>query len=374
MSSESDGKMPLRLALIGAGTFASTAHFSVLSELQSRNLVQVRVVWSRRASSASALATRYGSHVSAEHAEFVETPTDHEEHVHIDDHCALASAKATLRKYRTEIDAVIIAVPIPQNSAFTKLAIREGLHTLCEKPLAHDIQTATSLLTDPEIAVSPALHAVGENFRFEPAFLRAKQLAKSCGQVIALRLVAQMPMPLGSRYAQGWRLKLPHAGILVDGFVHQIAALRTLAESDVSVVDARCTSHAAHFEGTDTVSATLIFDNDLRASIFATYASAVFRWELAIVGTLADVVLTRLPGKPGYQISLQSTEGAQSDEFLPFAGIDEEFASFVESCSSCILHPYLHARAAFNDLATVQSMFQSSEENRSAQVPPVPQT
>lgn len=372
MSSKASGNTPLRLALIGAGMFASTGHFSVLSELQSKNVVQVRVVWSRRASSASELAARYGSHVSVQHAESTGIDHDCKKHPDIDDHSALASAKETLRKYRTEIDAVVIAVPIPQNAAYTKLALGEGLHTLCEKPLAHDIQTAISLLTDPEISASPALHAVGENFRFEPAFLRAKQLAKSCGQVIALRLIAQMPMPSGSRYARGWRLQLPHAGILVDGFVHQIAALRTLAGSDVKFVDARCASHAAHFAGTDTVSATLIFDNDIRASVFATYASAVFRWELAFVGTLADIILKRLPGKPGYQISLQNMEGVQSDEFLPFAGIDEEFVAFVESCSSRVLHPHLHAHAAFNDLATVHSMFQSSEENHPVQVPPVP--
>lgn len=365
-------RTPLRLALIGAGTFASTAHFSVLSNLQSKNLVQVRLVWSRHAASASSLAARYGSHVSAQHVETLRASPEFNERPDIDDHTALASAKATLRKYRSEIDAVVVAVPIPQNAAYTKLALGEGLHTLCEKPVAHDLQTAIYLLTDPVVKVSPALHAVGENFRFEPAFLRAKQLAKSCGNVIALRLLAQMPMPTGSRYAQGWRLELPDAGILVDGFVHQIAALRMLAESDVNNVDARCTSHASHFSGADTVSATLIFENNLRASVFATYASAVFRWELAIVGTHADVILNRLSGKPGYQISLQNMEGIQSDEFIPFAGIEEEFAAFVESCSSGILHPHLHARAAFNDLATVHAMFRSSEENLPMKVSPVP--
>lgn len=368
---------PLRLALIGAGTFARTAHFSALSELQKKNLVNVRLVWSRSAKSAIELARRYGPHVVAECAEH--SPVDQSSDVEGNrivtkpdlemSSDASLSAQTILEKYRSEIDAAIIAVPIPQNAAFTKIALRQGLHVFCEKPIAHDISTAMSLLADPPFPPSSAIHAVGENFRFECAFKHASKLASQCGRIIALHLNAQTPMPQGSRYAYGWRLNLQNMGILVDGFVHHVAGLRVLAASDVSQVYAHCSSNADHFSGADTASAILTFENGLRASVFVTYACSNFSWKLSVVGTNGDVTIARCPGKPGYRVIHHGPDDMQSDEHIPFTGIENEFAAFVESCCSKTVHPDLDARVAVNDLATVQCMFQSSEENRPINVP-----
>lgn len=371
---------PVRLALIGAGTFASSAHYGVLSSLQQANRVHIHLVWSRRAVSASALAKKYGSHVVIDHAETSAKTDDTNNFKDLSSRelfsadlvsHELSCAISSLRQHLSHLDAVILCVPIPQNAAFTRAVLSLGLHVFCEKPLAHDISSARTLLRLILPQPTP-FHAIGENFRFETVFHRAHSLMNTDidNQLLALTLTAKTPMPSGSRYAFGWRLnQLPDAGILTDGFVHAVAALRILAGADVSTVSAKCSSHASHFEkGCDTSAATFVFDNGIAASVFVSFATAVFEWRLVVVGSKGDIVIERVQGKPGYKMSVKNAEGIQSEEFVPFCGIDKEFEAFVESCRMGKLDERLSAKEAFNDMATVHCMFQSSEEGRMVNV------
>ena len=66
---------------------------------------------------------------------------------------------------REDIDAVIIALPIPIQPYAIKKAIEAGKHVLSEKPIAGDLDTAQKMLNwyDED---SHEIWAVGENFRF----------------------------------------------------------------------------------------------------------------------------------------------------------------------------------------------------------------
>lgn len=361
---------PLRLALLGAGTFAKSAHFPIWSSLQSTGRVRVRLVWSRRAAPAGTLAARYGSDVVAAHAEDDESAAKQRGAKVEDggeDSRVIASAREALQRYRDELDAVVLCVPIPDNASFTRVALSLGLHVLCEKPLAHTLSEAEALLRD---APPTAIHAIAENFRYESVYHVARaQIPSICGSIVALRLTAQMPMPSGSRYAFGWRLKLPDAGILTDGFVHNIAALRLLADADVKTVSAYCASNSSHFVGCDTATAHFTFENDIPASVFVTFAGAVFFWELAVVGIDGDIVIQRIAGKSGYRLLTKKKDKILSDEVMPFCGIEREFDAFVKSCQTGKLAIGLSAKTAFNDMATIHSMFKSSKERCPVTVP-----
>lgn len=356
---------PVRLALLGAGTFARSAHLPVLLSLQSAQRVRVRLVWSRRAESAVTLASQYGPDVVA--AYMVTDDSVAKPISDVETNNALASAVAALKQHQNHLDAVVLCVPIPDNAAFSRAVFSLGLHVLCEKPIAHSVDAGLALLAD----APPSIHyAVAENYRYEPVYRAARQLIPSvCSSVVGLRLTAQLPMPRGSRYAFGWRLSLPNAGILTDSFVHNIAALRILAGSDVATVSARCVTNGSHFAGCDTATAHFTFENDLPASVFVTYAGAVFHWELVVVGTQGDIAIMRIPGKPGYRLLTKNNKDICSEEHFPFSGIEEEFYGFITSCQKNKLDPDLSARTAFNDMATVHSMFQSSITGQPIAVP-----
>lgn len=365
---------PLRLALCGAGTFATSTHFPILSSLQDAGRVKVNLVWSRHSTSASALAAKYGTDVAIAHAESTVIGDGSPDTVE------LLSAISALEQHRRDLDAVILCVPIPQNASFAQAALSLGLHVLCEKPLAHDIPAANSLLqfyykiNNSKTPVSDmTLFGVAENFRFEEAYIRARDMIPStCGRLLGLTLHAQTPMLAGSRYAFGWRLKLPGPGILADGFVHTVAGLRMLAKSDVATVSASCVTNASHFHGADTSSAVMTFLNGTTASIFVSFAAGVFHWELTAVGEIGDVILRRVPGKPGYALVTRNKQGETSEDFVKFSGIDREFDAFVTSCQKGSIDEKLCASAAFNDIATVHCMHESSSEHRIVNVPEPP--
>lgn len=174
-------------------------------------------------------------------------------------------------------------------------------------------------------------------------------------------------MPPGSRYAKGWRLTLPDAGVLLDGIVHHIAGMRVLLEANVKTVMARCSRKGDTFAGCDTVSGTLTFSNNISASILVTYVSSTFLWELQVIGTDGDIIIRRRSDHPGYILSLLTpTNSAVSNKEMeiPFNGLDAEFEAFVDSCNTAMVHPDLDAHMAFNDLATVEALFESSQKGR----------
>lgn len=148
-----------------------------------------------------------------------------------------------------------------------------------------------------------AIYAIGENFRFERVFERVRSMPHSQegNEAVNLTLSVQAPMPDGSRYVFGWRLNQPaDAGILTDGFVHAVAGLRVVANSDASSVFATCSWHAAHFEkGCNTATDTFKFANGVPVSVFVSYACAAIECRLVTIGSKRDIIVERIKGKPG---------------------------------------------------------------------------
>lgn len=309
-------------------------------------------MWSRSQLSAENLASQYGPDVIIAHAASSNDPD-----------VLLNSARDALRENRSEIDAVIIALPIPQLCPYTQMVVKEGIHVLAEKPLATDVESAKQLLS--EAAMSKAMHAVAENYRFERVFRKAHDmLEESCGELIAVQLTAQTPIPPGSRYGRGWRLDLSGTGILGDGMVHHIAGMRVVIGADINRVCAVCTQKTKAFSGPDTVNGVVQFSNGLSGSVFATYAGNTFSWELRVVGTTGDIIVQRTFPQPGYKLSaVRKVEGENEvfEEQISFSGVEAEFDAFVQSCRDGNLHPSLGGQEAFNEVATVCAFLASSE-------------
>ncbi|CAN8071459.1 unnamed protein product [Agarophyton chilense] len=346
---------PIRLALLGAGIFASSAHKNCIQTLQENSEVQVNLVWSRSLVSAQKLAIQYGSQVIIAHASSSDDPE-----------AVLNSALDALRKNRAVIDAVVLAVPIPQLAPFSQMILAEGIHVLAEKPLAADLDSAKQLLQESE--KSKAIHAIAENFRFEPVFKKAHERLKNvCGNVISVQLTAQTPMPPGSRYGRGWRMDLSGTGILLDGMVHHIAGMRVVLGADVARVCATCSKKTQEFSGPDTVNGAVEFSNGIPGTVFVTYAGNTFLWAFRVIGTAGDLLIERSFPRPGYKLSfVRRIEGRNDviEEELSFFGIESEFEAFIRSCRSGKINIDLDSAAAYNDLATVSALVSSSDSKK----------
>lgn len=86
---------------------------------------------------------------------------------------------------RTDISAVIIALPILVQPSVIRKAIAAGKHVLSEKPIAKDTSTAQDLLAFYQPYVRNVTWAVGENFRVWPSITKAFEiLAASKAQLV----------------------------------------------------------------------------------------------------------------------------------------------------------------------------------------------
>lgn len=73
---------------------------------------------------------------------------------------------------RSDIHAVIIALPIPAQPAYIKQALAAGKHVLAEKPIAKDVATARELIQwyGSNIDRSKVFFGIAEQFRYFNAF------------------------------------------------------------------------------------------------------------------------------------------------------------------------------------------------------------
>jgi hypothetical protein len=102
-------------------------------------------------------------------------------------------------------------------------------------------------------------------------------------------------------------------------------------------------------------------ESGVPATMTLTFASVSFKWELTLLGTTGKAVLNRFSqdGKYGYNLTVEGKE----PKFMQFSGVDCEMAAFVQACNSGIEDGRISAAAAFNDVAVIQAMVDSSSAN-----------
>lgn len=77
----------------------------------------------------------------------------------------------------TTIDAVLITLPITVQPGIVLAALQAGKHVLSEKPVAADVTSGYSLITEYQEKYAPkGLHwRIAENYECEPAFIKAAE-------------------------------------------------------------------------------------------------------------------------------------------------------------------------------------------------------
>ena len=123
-----------------------------------------------------------------------------------------------------KIDVATIATVTQSHFAVTKTLLENGIHCNVEKPMTVTVGEAQELV---KLAASKGLClCVGHSERFNPAFMKAKELVKN-PQVIELVRHA----PYKSRGAD--------VSVIHDLMVHDLDLLRSLVPKDLALIEAR---------------------------------------------------------------------------------------------------------------------------------------
>jgi predicted dehydrogenase len=213
-SSPSAGR--IRVAVIGAGSFAKGTHLPNLKALADR--FEVRAIVSRTGTSALAAARQYGAAVAA---------TDYRE--------VLADP---------DIDAVLICTRHDLHAVQAAEALRAGKHVFLEKPMAIDREQlallAGTLRELTEAGGCPAF-LMGFNRRFSPHAVRMREAL--AGRVHPL--MARYRMNAGPLPADHWTRGPEGGGRAVGEACHILDLFGFLAGAPASAVSATAIRSAA---------------------------------------------------------------------------------------------------------------------------------
>lgn len=316
---------PIRIALVGAGIYARNAHLPAL--LDQPDLFEVAAVYSRTDQAARTLAAQAGASV----------PVYTDLQRLLDD---------------PGIEAVDILLPIPVQADFVAAALRAGKHVISEKPIAPDSATARSLI-DLHRGTPGQVWMVGENWRYEEAFERAAALVREgvIGRPLSCYWAQFSSLKPGNPYyATTWRRSGFAGGLVLDGVVHLVAALRMVL-GDIAQVTAAAALFAADLPPVDSVAAALRFESGAIGSLVVSYAAAS-PWgaPLTIVGEQGSLRVQR------GRVEVTAVDGSVDViECGKLHGVQRELAAFAQT----IRHGTPHRNTpeeALRDLDVIERM------------------
>lgn len=209
----------------------------------------------------------------------------------------------------SSIQAVIIALPIPNQPPYIKQALEAGKHVLAEKPIAKDVATAKELLEwyHKNIDTSKVTFGIAENFRYMERFRYGAEQVKTLGRVFGFRhRMHALVQPGGKYYETSWR-KTPEyqGGFLLDGGVHFIAGMRLMLgqEAKMKSLAAYTAQLQKHLPPIDTANATVMLANGssgtFSVSFGTTFSGA--EWIVACENGTVEVESKKVIVKKGGQ-------------------------------------------------------------------------
>lgn len=146
---------------------------------------------------------------------------------------ALVSTDLASAIARSSPDVVFDCTVPEAHAAIDRLALEAGCHVLCEKPLAHSIPAARSVVETAER--TGRMHAVMQNRRFNPG-IRAYRSLIGSGEIGELTTLTA-DFFLGAHF-DGFRREMEHV-LLLDMAIHTFDAARLL--TGARPVSASCT-------------------------------------------------------------------------------------------------------------------------------------
>ena len=220
----------IRIAVVGAGSFARSAHLPNLRALSEH--FSLRAVVNRTGHTAKAVGQQFG-------ADYVSTDTKE----------VFADSK---------VDAVLIATRHHLHGSLVLAALRAGKHVLVEKPLTLSMSELQALedFYKAEVGTTKPLLLTGYNRRFSPHALRLKTIVANR----AAPFIFNYRMNAGYIHSEHWVHGTEGGGRNLGEACHIYDVFTFLADAEVVAVSAHAIkSTTAHYGRNDNFVATVSF-------------------------------------------------------------------------------------------------------------------
>ncbi|KAI1611110.1 glucose-fructose oxidoreductase [Exophiala viscosa] len=328
--------MTIGVAILGGGIFAREEHKPAVEAAKDLTL---KAVYSRSAKSAKTL-------------EVDESKVD----IYSDESGSEKGLDALFA--RTDIKAVIIALPIKNQPEYVRRALLAGKHVLSEKPVAENVEEAVELIKwyHSEIAPKGVTWGVAENVRYTASFLHAAEAVKPKGRQLTFRCRMQTLVEGGKYYETSWRKVPTHqGGFLLDGGVHFTAALRLMLGKDNPLVS--LSAHSAllqeHLPPVDTVEATAKSKSGAVGTISISFGTTAKGSEWTVGCEKGFVSVSR----KGVTIDdkLEEIEDEKT-------GVPPEVRAWGEALAAGTVNELQSPEEALADLELIEAMLRSGEQ------------
>jgi predicted dehydrogenase len=272
---------------------------------------------------------------------------------------------------RSDIQAVIVAVPISHVPAIVKKSLLAGKHVLSEKPIAKDVATSRDLIEFHRNNTPNLVYAVAENFRYLDAVREAKKLLKSYGKITTFLVQVHQFMDQENKwYLSPWRTVPDYqGGFILDGGVHFIAALREALDVPVERVSAFGSQNLPYLPPIDTLNATVLLKNGATGIFSVSFGTSKSEFDIIIEAENGYVTIA--PNKLTYKKRTEETIHEISyKDAVPL--VQREVDSFTEALLTGKQDPLQDPVAAFEDIAFIEQALKSAEQNgASLEIPSV---
>jgi predicted dehydrogenase len=194
----SEKKRPLKMGILGCGSFAERRILPILRELDT---IQVISLQKRNLEEAKKVASTW----------------------HVPN--AVSTREELLSN--PEIDAIFITTPNEMHEEDAIACARAGKHVLCEKPLAPTVAAILNM----QAAFKTTTLSVGQSIRFKGCVQQAKSLLESgaLGELLSFKAHFSIPVP-----QTNWRhRKEMGGGVLQDMGVHLIDLIRFVSQQEI---------------------------------------------------------------------------------------------------------------------------------------------
>jgi predicted dehydrogenase len=165
--------------------------------------------------------------------------------------------------HKETFDAVLVIVPPEYHAAVAIPALEAGVHTLIEKPLAHNLEDGIRIIEAAEKSGKQAM--VSQNYRFKRAARTVQRLISEgvIGDLEHVFIDYKKNPPF-----EGFRLEMDEP-LIVDAMIHHLDQLRGIVGVEPTAVRARSwTTGTSRFKGN--ASAVVQFDCDNGARVVYT--------------------------------------------------------------------------------------------------------
>lgn len=335
--------MAIGIAIIGSGIFVEEEH---LPAVQAVSQLSLKAIYSRSLKSAQSVSKSLSG---------IDLYSDDSDS---------GRQYADILK-RSDIEAVIIALPIPHQPEYIKQALSAGKHVLAEKPIAKDVETAKELLQwyNSKIDTSKTFFAIAENWRFLERFAYGAQELKSLGKIQNFRMRLNALVKGGKYFETPWR-KTPQyqGGFLLDGGVHFIAGIRLLLGQDakMSKLSAFTSQNQPHLPPIDTANATVQLANGGNGVISMSFGTTFTGAEWTVAGEYGTIDVA------SDKVTIV-IDGKESSKNFEKEGnrVKEEVEAFAQSITNGKLDPRSRPEEALADLEILEAIVKSGESNGS---------